>query len=92
MAEASITANPSPWNGPICNVCGARYLGHHTCSQADIIRRIRGLLEQLDRLGVQPQQYDLASPTDRTAGCPCRRENGGSGVCGCVLSGPTVTC
>lgn len=26
---------------------------------------------------------------DRTANCPCRPENGGSGICGCVLSSPT---
>lgn len=31
-------------------------------------------------------------PVDRTASCPCRPENGGSGVCGCVLGGPKVTC
>jgi hypothetical protein len=29
---------------------------------------------------------------DRMAGCPCRPENGGSGVCGCTLGGPEVTC
>lgn len=29
---------------------------------------------------------------DQTAGCPCRVENGGSGICGCVLSGWKITC
>lgn len=29
---------------------------------------------------------------DRTASCPCRPENGGSGICGCVLSGARITC
>jgi hypothetical protein len=24
------------------------------------------------------------TPLDRTAGCPCSTENGGSGVCGCI--------
>lgn len=24
-------------------------------------------------------------------GCPCRVENGGSGVCNCTLGGPTIT-
>ena len=31
-------------------------------------------------------------PSDRTRNCPCRPENGGSGVCGCILSGPKITC
>lgn len=26
-----------------------------------------------------------------TNGCPCRVENGGSGICNCVLNGPVVT-
>lgn len=29
---------------------------------------------------------------DPTATCPCRVENGGSGVCGCVMGAPKVTC
>ena len=29
---------------------------------------------------------------DATRNCPCRPENGGSGVCGCTLGGPQVTC
>lgn len=29
---------------------------------------------------------------DRMAHCPCRVENGGSGICGCVLGGLQVTC
>lgn len=24
--------------------------------------------------------------------CPCRTENGGSGICGCTLSNPVITC
>lgn len=78
------------WNGGVCPTCGSQYLGSHACSRQDILRRVRQLLDQLDAVGVQPQRYDFAQ--DRTAGCPCRPENGGSGVCGCVLSGPTVTC
>lgn len=33
-----------------------------------------------------------AWPLDRMHGCPCKPENGGSGVCGCILGGPSVTC
>lgn len=28
-------------------------------------------------------------PVTNTMFCPCRKENGGSGVCGCILSGQT---
>lgn len=76
------------WNGPVCPTCGARYLGSHTCATEDILRRVGELL----RLLGPPQQYDLRSPYDRTAGCPCRPENGGSGMCGCTLGGPQITC
>ena len=31
------------------------------------------------------------SPLDRTRHCPCRVENGGSGICGCIL-GSQVIC
>lgn len=24
--------------------------------------------------------------------CPCNPERGGSGICGCIMSGPTITC
>lgn len=74
------------WNGPICPTCCARYLGTHVCTQADLIRRINELLALL---GTVPATNQAADPTRN---CPCRPENGGSGVCGCVLGGPTVTC
>lgn len=32
-----------------------------------------------------------AHQPDPTAGCSCRSENGGSGICGCVLGGPRIT-
>ena len=31
-------------------------------------------------------------PKYDTSGCPCRQENGGSGLCGCIFGGPQVTC
>ena len=27
-----------------------------------------------------------------TSQCPCRPENGGSGICGCIFGGPQITC
>ena len=35
------------WNGPICNTCGARYLGSHVCTREDIMRRVNELLDHL---------------------------------------------
>lgn len=71
------------WNGGVCGTCAARYIGHHVCSHQDITRRINELRDMLSR--TPPMS------TDRTSGCPCRPEKGGSGVCGCVLSGPSTT-
>lgn len=71
------------WNGPTCPTCGTRYLDTHACTTPNLLRRI-GELEKL-LPGAPPN-------ADRTATCPCRPENGGSGVCGCILSGPAVTC
>jgi hypothetical protein len=88
----SATANAMTatcWNGPICPTCGARYLGSHMCSWEDLQRRIEELRTAQDRLTRGP----VSTPefTDRTAGCPCRPENGGSGVCGCILGGGQIT-
>lgn len=73
-------------NGPVCPTCGARYLNTHQCSPTDLLRRAQELIDLAQRLPVQPD------PMDRTAGCPCRPENGGSGVCGCIMGGPQITC
>lgn len=35
------------WNGGVCATCGARYLGSHTCSSDDILRRVKELLALL---------------------------------------------
>lgn len=80
------TTTGMTWNGPVCSTCGARYLGAHQCSQADILRRVNELLALLNRPG------EARGTVDTTRNCPCRPENGGSGVCGCVLSGPRITC
>lgn len=60
-------------------------------------------IEEAVRAGVAAGLRDANPPTElkpyisgewtaRTQNCPCRRENGGSGVCGCILGGPKVTC
>jgi hypothetical protein len=82
-------ATTTTWNGPSCANCGKGYLGVHQCAPADIMARIRHLMDLLaDAASARPGR-DLP---DRTASCPCRPENGGSGVCGCILSGTKVTC
>lgn len=73
-------------NGPICYRCGATYIGSHACTCADFDRRIAAL-EQL-----RDQTCAPVATQDQTSTCPCRPENGGSGVCGCIRGGPTVTC
>lgn len=83
MIHHTTTTVSTLHNGPACGTCGARYIGQHTCSHADIVRRINELLGMLD---TRPRLVDTR-PT-----CPCRPENGGSGVCGCVLGGPRITC
>lgn len=35
--------------------------------------------------------YPYNTTTGSTRNCACRPENGGSGICGCVLGGPTIT-
>ena len=71
------TTTTIAWNGPTCGTCGVRWLGSHTCSNEDLLRRIDELKALL--------RWDVP-------GCPCRPENGGMGVCGCILGGPQVTC
>ncbi len=76
-----MTEAMTSWNGPICTICGARYLGTHSCSNEDLVRKIT----ELSKL-IKPNNLDPMK------GCPCKPENGGSGICGCILSGPRVTC
>lgn len=83
--HSTSTTGGYTWNGPSCQTCGALYLGSHTCSPADLVRRAAELLRLAEQAG-------SPTPTDRTAGCPCRPENGGNGVCGCTLGGPQITC
>lgn len=83
----STAANSVAWNGPICPTCGARYLGAHTCSREDLQKRIIELAQQMVSA---PSSGECL--TAGTRNCPCRPENGGSGICGCVLGGPQITC
>lgn len=82
----SATTTGLLWNGPICPTCSACYLGTHQCDAADLLRKAAELTEMARRLQSPPL------PVDRTAGCPCRPENGGSGVCGCILGGYQIDC
>lgn len=81
--SASTNGTAISWNGPVCPTCSACYLGSHRCSREDLARKIAELARLMDT---------TQQTTDRTAGCPCRQENGGSGVCGCVLGGIQITC
>lgn len=91
LATSSTTSTVTCHNGPICGTCGARYIGSHACSPADLERRVAELLALIAAMRSVATPA-IQVPTDRTASCPCRPENGGSGVCGCVLGGWQVTC
>lgn len=73
-------------NGPVCTVCGKCYIGTHQCDPSDLLRRAQELIDLAQRMPVR------AAPVDRTASCPCRPENGGSGICGCIMGGLQITC
>lgn len=92
--SVTVSTNSTIWNGGVCTVCGARYLGSHgshDCSPLDLMKRAAELermaREKFERMSPQP----TTGPADPTRGCPCRPENGGSGVCGCILGGPRIT-
>lgn len=80
------------WNGPICPTCGP-YLGTHACQMrpcpgcATKDAVIANLMKLLGGASAP-----LASPPSGQMACPCRPENGGSGICGCILYGPKITC
>lgn len=38
------------------------------------------------------ETFEPPSVPDLMTHCPCRHENGGSGICGCVLGGFQITC
>jgi hypothetical protein len=95
-----LTMNTAPaaaaHNGPVCHVCMVPYIGIHRCRPEHIEARIDWLQDYLraryDEIFREATPVDVhISPGMRTRSCPCRRENGGSGVCGCVLGGPEVT-
>ena len=88
MSVSGAAAGGSLWNGAVCSTCGARYVGSHECSRGDLLRRIADLYDRLDRA----EKPAAPAPWDPMAHCRCRVENGGSGICGCVLSAPRITC
>lgn len=77
FAHSATTA--TTWNGGWCPICTSAYLGAHRCDPEALVRRAHELL-------------DMARAANAQRGCPCRPESGGSGVCGCTLGGPKVTC
>lgn len=89
MQTISSTSSTT-WNGGTCSTCGALWINRHECSVMDLVRRADELrdmaLKKFEALNPQPT---TGSPAKT---CPCRPENGGSGVCGCTLGGPKVTC
>lgn len=89
-------------NGPVCNTCGQGYIGNHTCKVSVLKDKIADLQKMIDQIEGQPKPpccppVTTTYPTPQwtqydTSTCPCRKENGGSGVCGCIFGGPQITC
>jgi hypothetical protein len=91
----------SDWGKP-CLRCGhpASYHGVSFCQVA----AGSSIKKPCDCIGYdnpdrQPQpawtptyRWQAANPGFDASKCPCQVANGGSGVCGCVMNGPTVTC
>jgi hypothetical protein len=86
------TSTTATWNGGSCGICGALYLGSHTCSVEDLLRKSDELRDMAMKRFEQLRPQPTRGPEDQTSGCPCRPENGGSGVCGCILGGQQITC
>lgn len=68
MSEESVHATSSAsstWNGGVCPVCYARFLGSHTCSVEDLLERADQLrdmaMEKFKALGPEPTR----GPEDR---------------------------
>lgn len=97
------TTTSSLHNGPICGQCGVGFVSSHQCDPAELRRQAMVLLRAADSIDehnkpkppwVPPtphRPYVAPAPVDRTAGCSCRPENGGSGICGCILGGMQIT-
>lgn len=89
----NVTVNPS-WthNGPVCPTCRRGYIGQHTCSPAILRGIIDHLSRRIDEIEQAEVQRSARTNADYARGCPCNPANGGSGVCGCILGGPQITC
>lgn len=86
------------WNGPVCGTCGKQYLNSHKCSREDILRRIAELQAILGCPGcgqnIEGPHYCPGPQKSKSFSdlCGCNPKNGGSGICGCTLSGPEIIC
>ena len=61
----------------------------------DILRRIERLESQLGPIGypyLSPYVRQETTMKDPTSTCPCRVENGGSGICNCIFGGTCIIC
>lgn len=91
---SSLSERLAMHNGPVCATCGRGYISAHSCNPADLLRKAADLIDTARGLQAHERtmQRAVADPVDRTAGCPCRPENGGSGICGCIMGGVQITC
>jgi len=95
MVQIPHADNYTLWNGPVCWDCGKPYVAYHSCDPADLEKKAALLQEKADVLRRQRDtmiSWSYSSNSRDNSECPCRRENGGSGVCGCALGGTQITC
>jgi len=79
------------WNGGICTVCNTKWIDYHECDAKDLIDTAKRLLDRAEEI-LQKDNFKRDNWSDARQSCPCRPENGGSGICGCILGGFRVTC
>lgn len=80
----------SGWQCPNCNSIWSPYLDH--CPSCNITKESNLICRCPKDLIGHLSSCPMSWQHNRNVSCPCRKENGGSGVCGCILGGPQVTC
>ena len=63
--SVTTTTAATTWNGGVCGICTARFLGSHTCSVEDLLNRsdeLRAMaMRRFEALGPEPT---IGPPTD----------------------------
>lgn len=77
----NVVSAPPGWVCPVCGAGVAPGVATH-CEPARSFA---------DRVRPGTVKFPPTPQFDRST-CPCNPERGGSGICGCIMGGPTITC